>query len=175
MKVNRATDMALRIAMMTATLQSRATVDELAMALVLPRSHVAKVVQRLSRLGVLVTIRGRSGGVVIAEGAGEMTVGEIVRAFEGDDEVVECHRPPCPLLSSCQLRVELRRAHEAFIDVLDGVRISDLITGAPGALLRTLAATPAMGPVLVGQPTVGPPGPVGRPGLPQAADLPVVG
>ncbi|WP_428966765.1 RrF2 family transcriptional regulator [Micromonospora fluostatini] len=145
MKINRATDMALRIAMIAAASQERSTVDELAMSLVLPRSHVAKVVQRLSRLGVLVTIRGRSGGVAIAEGADEFTVGEIVRAFEGDDGVVDCHRPACPVLPNCQLRVELRRAHEAFIGVLDDVRIADLIKGAPGALLRTLSVPPPAG------------------------------
>ncbi|WP_434743487.1 RrF2 family transcriptional regulator [Micromonospora sp. SH-82] len=148
MKINRATDMALRIAMFAAAAQGRATVDELAMSLVLPRSHVAKVVQRLSRAGVLVTIRGRSGGVVIAEGADNVTVGEIFRAFEGDGEVVECHRPPCPLSANCQLRIELRRAQEAFIGVLDDVRIADLIKGSPGELLRTLSGAPP-GPTVV--------------------------
>ena len=96
MKLNRSTDMALRIAMLTAASPARTTVDELAEQLALPRSHVAKVVQRLQRIGVLVTIRGRSGGVAIAEAAGEVTVGAVVRAFEGDDEVVSCEQPACP-------------------------------------------------------------------------------
>ncbi|MDI5941825.1 Rrf2 family transcriptional regulator, partial [Micromonospora sp. DH15] len=102
MKLNRSTDMALRIAMLAAVAPARTTVDELAERLALPRSHVAKVVQRLQRLGVLVTIRGRSGGVAIAEAAGQLTVGAVVRAFEGDDEVVSCEQPACPLAVDCR-------------------------------------------------------------------------
>ncbi|NBE84506.1 RrF2 family transcriptional regulator [Micromonospora rubida] len=138
MKLNRSTDMALRIAMLTAASQARTTVDELAEQLALPRSHVAKVVQRLQRIGVLVTIRGRSGGVAIAEAAGELTVGAVVRAFEGDDEVVSCEQPACPLVAGCRLRGQLRRAQEAFLAVLDETRLGDLVDGPTGPLLLTL-------------------------------------
>ncbi|SBT37504.1 RrF2 family transcriptional regulator [Micromonospora auratinigra] len=141
MKLNRSTDMALRIAMLTAASETRTTVDELAAALSLPRSHVAKVVQRLQRLGVLVTIRGRSGGVAFAEKAGELTVGQVLRAFEGDDEVVNCEQPACPLLGGCRLRRELRRAQAAFLAVLDEVRLGDLVSGSAGPLLLSLGAT----------------------------------
>ncbi|MFF4809581.1 RrF2 family transcriptional regulator [Micromonospora chersina] len=140
MKLNRSTDMALRIAMLTAASPARTTVDELATQLALPRSHVAKVVQRLQRLGVLVTIRGRSGGVTFAEHAGELTVGHVVRAFEGDDEVVNCEQPACPLIAGCRLRGELRRAQAAFLAVLDGVRLGDLADGAAGPVLLALGA-----------------------------------
>ncbi|BCL16597.1 RrF2 family transcriptional regulator [Micromonospora sagamiensis] len=138
MKLNRSTDMALRIAMLTAASPDRTTVDELAARLALPRNHVAKVVQRLQRLGVLVTIRGRSGGVVFAEEATGLTVGALVRAFEGDDEVVDCDRPACPLLPGCRLRGALRRAQDAFLDVLDQVRLGDLVAGSAGPVLLTL-------------------------------------
>ncbi|MGY0006330.1 RrF2 family transcriptional regulator [Micromonospora sp. I033] len=140
MKLNRSTDMALRIAMLTAASPARTTVDELATQLALPRSHVAKVVQRLQRLGVLVTIRGRSGGVAFAEHAGELTVGHVVRAFEGNDEVVNCEQPACPLVAGCRLRGQLRRAQAAFLAVLDGVRLGDLVDGAAGPLLLALGA-----------------------------------
>ncbi|KKK06843.1 Rrf2 family transcriptional regulator [Micromonospora sp. HK10] len=138
MKLNRSTDMALRIAMLTAASPTRATVDELAAQLSLPRSHVAKVVQRLQRLGVLVTIRGRSGGVAFAEHAAELTVGHVVRAFEGDGEVVSCEEPACPLVGGCRLRGQLRRAQAAFLAVLDEVRLGDLVAGPAGPLLLTL-------------------------------------
>ncbi|MBB5112855.1 Rrf2 family transcriptional regulator [Micromonospora echinospora] len=143
MRLNRSTDMALRIAMLTAASPVRATVDELATRLALPRSHVAKVVQRLQRIGVLVTIRGRSGGVAFAEHASDLTVGQVVRAFEGDGEVVNCAQPVCPLIAECRLRGELRRAQAAFLAVLDGVRLGDLVDGSAGPLLLSLGAPPA--------------------------------
>ncbi|GAA4567006.1 Rrf2 family transcriptional regulator [Micromonospora coerulea] len=145
MKLNRSTDMALRIAMLTAASPARTTVDELATQLALPRSHVAKVVQRLQRIGVLHTVRGRSGGVAFAERAGELTVGQVVRAFEGDDEVVACEQPGCPLVAGCRLRGELRRAQAAFLAVLDEVRLGDLVAGPAGPLLLALGAPGARG------------------------------
>ncbi|MEH0973700.1 Rrf2 family transcriptional regulator [Micromonospora sp. CPCC 205546] len=138
MKLNRSTDMALRIAMLAAANPRRMTVDELSDQLDLPRNHVAKVVQRLQRLGVLVTIRGRSGGVTFAEGGGSVTVGHVVRAFEGDDEVVSCDEPACSLRAACRLRGELRRARDAFLGVLDGVTLGGLVDGPTGAALLAL-------------------------------------
>ncbi|KIR65919.1 MULTISPECIES: RrF2 family transcriptional regulator [Micromonospora] len=149
MKLNRSTDMALRIAMLAAVTPARTTVDELAERLELPRSHVAKVVQRLQRLGVLVTIRGRSGGVAIAEAAGQLTVGAVVRAFEGDDEVVSCEQPACPLAVDCRLRGQLRRAQAAFLAVLDETRLADLVDGPAGPLLLTLGPRPTPPPAAV--------------------------
>ncbi|WP_341720138.1 Rrf2 family transcriptional regulator [Micromonospora sp. FIMYZ51] len=128
MKLNRSTDMALRIAMFTAASGRRTTVDELAERLALPRNHVAKVVQRLQHLGVLVTIRGRSGGVAFAADGATYTVGEVVRVFEGEGEVVDCETPACPLRAACRLRVELRRAQDAFLAVLDQLTLADLLT-----------------------------------------------
>ncbi|MBW4705835.1 MULTISPECIES: Rrf2 family transcriptional regulator [unclassified Micromonospora] len=139
MKLNRSTDMALRIAMLTAPASTRTTVDELADRLDLPRSHVAKVVQRLQRAGVLVTVRGRSGGVAFAEGAERITVGRVVRAFEGEGEVVSCEESGCALRAGCRLRVQLRRAQAAFLAVLDEVPLGDLVDASPTALLLSLA------------------------------------
>ncbi|MEV4711187.1 Rrf2 family transcriptional regulator [Micromonospora sp. NPDC049374] len=143
MKLNRSTDMALRIAMHAAATGRRTTVDELADQLALPRNHVAKVVQRLQRLDVLVTIRGRFGGVAFAAEGAAYTVGQVVRAFEGDGEVVDCDAPACPLRTACRLRAELRRAQEAFLAVLDEVSLGELVDGPAGPVLLALGPTPA--------------------------------
>ncbi|GAA1414786.1 RrF2 family transcriptional regulator [Catellatospora coxensis] len=141
MKLNRATDIALRVAMATAARDGLWTVDELADRLAVPRNHVAKVVQRLQHLGVLVTTRGRAGGVALAADARTaFTVGQIVRAFEGEDEVVSCDEPPCPLRSGCRLRSALRRAQQAFLASLDEVRLDDLLAAPTGPLLLSLGS-----------------------------------
>lgn len=164
MKLNRSTDMALRIAMLAAANPRRMTVDELSDQLDLPRNHVAKVVQRLQRLGVLVTIRGRSGGVAFAEDGGNATVGHVVRAFEGDDEVVSCDEPACSLRAACRLRGELRRARDAFLAVLDDVTLGELVAGPTGPALLALGLPrprPAPSGGLPGRdatPSGGPPG-----------------
>src|SRR5919201_5987081 len=103
------------------------TVDELAAALDVPRNHLAKVVQRLQRHGFAETVRGRSGGVRVPEQALTVTVGAVVRAFEGDAEVVDCDTPPCPLRGGCRLRGALRTAQAAFLAALDEVTLGELL------------------------------------------------
>lgn len=137
MQLNRATDIALRVLMLTAADRERQTIDELAHALAVPRNHMAKVVQRLQRLGLLSTTRGRAGGVELADGAVETTVGAVVRAFEGEREVVGCDDPPCPLRGACRLRGVLHQAHQAFLASLDTVRLADLLGPPGGPVLLT--------------------------------------
>ncbi|GAA2641327.1 nitric oxide-sensing transcriptional repressor NsrR [Dactylosporangium fulvum] len=127
MRLNRSTDIGLRILMLGATRDGLLTIDELADAVEVPRHHLAKVVQRLQHMGLLETVRGRSGGVRLAPTAHTTSVGGLVRELEGETEVVDCTGDPaCPLNQGCRLRGALRRAQEAFYATLDPITISDL-------------------------------------------------
>ncbi|HEX6345833.1 Rrf2 family transcriptional regulator [Umezawaea sp.] len=140
MRLTRGTDIALRVLMLTAVQDGQTTVDELATALDVPRNHVAKVVQRLAHSGLLLTVRGRSGGLRIAPEALGWSVGQLVRDFEGDDEVIDCEAQQCPLRGACRLRGALRRAHQAFLAELDAVALRDLVAQPTGSLLLQLSA-----------------------------------
>jgi Rrf2 family nitric oxide-sensitive transcriptional repressor len=137
--LNRATDISLRILMLSAARDDRITIDELAESLVVPRHHLAKVVQRLQHLGLLETVRGRSGGVRIAATARTASVGGLVRELEGGTEVVDCDGdPPCPLNQGCRLRGALRRAQEAFYVALDPITVGDLTAPPTRQVLLSL-------------------------------------
>lgn len=138
MRLTRGTDIALRVLMLTAVQEEQSTVDELATALELPRNHVAKVVQRLAHSGLLLTVRGRTGGLRIAPEALGWSVGQLVRDFEGDDEVIDCETQPCPLRGACRLRGALRRAQQAFLAELDLVSLRSLVEQPTGSLLLQL-------------------------------------
>ncbi|MEV0158358.1 Rrf2 family transcriptional regulator [Micromonospora sp. NPDC050686] len=84
----------------------------------------------------------RSGGVAFADRAEEITVGRVVRAFEGEDEVVACEESGCTLRAGCRLRGQLRRAQAAFLAVLDEVRLGDLVDEPSAPLLLALTAAP---------------------------------
>ena len=139
MHLTQSTDLALRALMLTATREDRLTVRDLSKALDVPLTHMAKIVQRLQRLDLVVTVRGRTGGVLLAPGATQVTVGHIVRALEGTDEFVSCDGPPCPLRCACRLRPLLRRAQENFLVTLDEVTLAELTDEPAGELLRPLA------------------------------------
>ena len=93
--------------------------------------HLFKVVGRLAQLGYVETTRGRAGGVKLARPAEGITIGDVVRATEESMALVECFQQDgevgCPIAPSCILAGALDRALAAFLVVLDGVTVADLV------------------------------------------------
>ncbi|MBL7499341.1 Rrf2 family transcriptional regulator [Frankia sp. CNm7] len=138
MQLTHSTDLALRVLMLTAARESLITIRELAETLEVPATHMAKIVQRLQHLDLVVTTRGRAGGVHLAPDTRPRRVGQIVRALEGPGEVIDCDAPPCPLRGACRLRGALRQAQESFLVSLDSVALADLVGPPTGPALLSL-------------------------------------
>lgn len=146
MRLTTFTDLGLRIVMRLAVLDDTETVttSQLTGQLNVSYNHAVKVVAALQRAGVVQTQRGRAGGLRLADGARQFSVGALVRELEGPGEVVECEgTSPCPLRAGCALRSALRRAQEAFLAVLDPLTIGDVTTPTARALLLSISAAPS--------------------------------
>jgi Rrf2 family nitric oxide-sensitive transcriptional repressor len=137
MRLLRSTDLALRVLMRLAVAgETSPTTREVAAAMGVPYTHAAKVVAELQHLGLLEARRGRGGGLALTEKGRTASVGGVVRAFEGDGDVVDCEgSAPCPLNSACRLRGALRRAQEAFFASLDPITVTDIVAEPTGPLL----------------------------------------
>ena len=91
MQLTRFTDIGLRVVMrLAARPDESVTSKELATSLAVPYTHVAKVVVRLSELGVVHARRGRTGGLVITDLGRTARVGWLASRLEGDGEVIDC-------------------------------------------------------------------------------------
>ncbi|MBE7418698.1 MAG: Rrf2 family transcriptional regulator [Ideonella sp.] len=154
MKLTAFTDYSLRVLIyLVAVPQRRATVAEIGAALDIKPNHLSKVVHHLGRCGWIETTRGKGGGLVLARGADDIVVGDVVRDAEGPLMPAECFSAhgadrtnPCVIARCCQLKDVLGEAVNAFYGVLDGYTLADL-TRNPKALagalrLRPLAAPP---------------------------------
>ncbi|MEV5976063.1 Rrf2 family transcriptional regulator [Streptomyces sp. NPDC052114] len=137
MRLMRSTDLALRTLMRLAVPDGTApTTREVAADMAVPYTHEAKVVAELQKMGLLEARRGRGGGLAVTEAGRTASVGALVRAFEGDGDVVECEgATPCPLNAACRLRGALRRAQEAFYASLDPLTVADIVAAPTGPLL----------------------------------------
>jgi Rrf2 family nitric oxide-sensitive transcriptional repressor len=126
------------------------TVDDVARAHRISKSHLVKVANELGRRGYVETIRGRRGGMRLARPAEQITVGEIIRWAEAPLELVECFNAEtntCPLLGICHLSRGLQRALRAFLSVLDDLTIADIAFNRAALLDRLTASeqSPAVG------------------------------
>ncbi|MFF7529589.1 RrF2 family transcriptional regulator [Streptomyces bobili] len=142
MRLLRSTDLALRVLMRLAVSGGTTpTTRDVAAAMEVPYTHAAKVVAELQHMGLLEARRGRGGGLALTEKGRTASVGTVVRAFEGDGDVVDCEgATPCPLNSGCRLRGALRQAQEAFFASLDPITVADIVTNPTGPLLLGISA-----------------------------------
>ncbi|MBI2503000.1 MAG: Rrf2 family transcriptional regulator [Candidatus Latescibacteria bacterium] len=78
---------------------------QIAKALRVPEPFLAKILQQLSKRGLLCSFKGRGGGFVLARPASQIHLGEVVEAVEGSQFGEECilgleacsSEDPCPL------------------------------------------------------------------------------
>jgi Rrf2 family transcriptional regulator, nitric oxide-sensitive transcriptional repressor len=133
MRLLTSTDFALRVLMrLAATPEAHLSTDALARELVISRNHLHKIVQYLTEAGLVRTIRGARGGVMLARPAGEIKVGEVIRNHEQDQALVECFRADggaCTLLPRCRLRSMLDTAKTVFYRHLDQYTLADCLAG----------------------------------------------
>jgi Rrf2 family nitric oxide-sensitive transcriptional repressor len=139
------TDYSLRVLMYVALHpERRPTIAEVASSYAISRNHIMKVVYQLGVAGYIETVRGQSGGMRLARPARDIVLGEVVRRTEPDLALVPCFDPintACVITPACRLRGALHQAQAAFLAVLDGYTLADLIENRE--ILRELFAQSA--------------------------------
>ncbi len=146
MRLLSSTDLALRVLMrLSAEPDQHVSTGVLARELVVSRHHLHKIVQYLTEIALVRTIRGARGGVMLARPAREIRIGEFVRGHEKDQSLVECFRPDggaCTLLPRCRLRGMLAAAEDAFYQHLDRYTLADCLAATGSAHERASRKRP---------------------------------
>jgi len=144
MRLTTRTNLAMRTLMYCAVNEGRIVrKHEVAEACNASENHLAQVIHRLAQLGYLHTVRGRAGGLQLAQPATALRVGEVIRAFEAAVPFTECMNggeDTCPLVAACRLKSALSQALEAFYSSLDRLNLTDLVAGNAGLRTMLLAA-----------------------------------
>jgi len=131
MRLTIRTNLAMRTLMFCAVNEGRTVrKHEVAEQCNASENHLAQVINTLSQMGFVETVRGRNGGLRLGHPASEISVGAVARAFETPVPFAECFatdRNTCPLYGNCRLRAALEAALDAFYASLDRVRLIDLV------------------------------------------------
>lgn len=129
LRVSKLTDYATVIMAYCARVPERRYVTtEVAAAVGVAFPTTRKVLQTLTRGGLLVTTRGPKGGYRLARPVGEISLTEIIKAMEGPLGLTECSVAPgaCSLEQDCILRLNWRRINRLFLKVLCEVTLADM-------------------------------------------------
>jgi Rrf2 family protein len=130
MQLTRAADYAVRVMIHLAGQPAHARVSraELAEAADCPEQFLSKVLQNLTRAGLVVSHRGNTGGFELADAPRPISVLDVVEAIEGPVRLNVClsSDQACTRQSSCPAYPVWADAQQAMADVLKRALIQDL-------------------------------------------------
>jgi Rrf2 family nitric oxide-sensitive transcriptional repressor len=126
MQLTKFTDYALRVLLYLGERpEELGSISQIAEVHDISRNHLMKIVRHLGHLGVIDTIRGRSGGIRLARPASEINLGKVIRDCEETLDLVDCGN--CLLGPCCGLTHTLGQAMDAFFAVLDRTTLADIL------------------------------------------------
>jgi len=125
------TDYSLRVLLYLASHpKKRITITEISEYFGISRNHLVKVVHNLGKLELIHTIRGKSGGLLLAVSPENINIAEIVRQIEPHMNLLECFDDAtntCPISMQCSLKGVLFQARKGFMDVLETYTLADML------------------------------------------------
>src|SRR6201996_4219985 len=101
---------------------------DIAEAYGIPPQLLAKILQRLTKTGLLRSHAGTNGGYALSRPPAEITAFEVIGAIDGPLFITSCATGPrgCDLTDSCTVREPLQKVNESITSVLKNIKISDL-------------------------------------------------
>jgi len=131
MRLTSFTDYTLRSLMVLGMNRDKlVTIQDIADMHDISKNHLTKVIHQLGASGLVETVRGRNGGLRLNREPHEINIGDVVRDSESDFFIAECFDSEpghCAFVGECVLKKKLSDATEAFLAVLDGVTLADIL------------------------------------------------
>ncbi len=106
----------------------RITVRQIAQKMDVSQAHLAKVFQRLSKSGLVHSMRGPAGGMVLSKPADEITFLDIYETIEGKVVMKKCplDKNYCPF-EKCIFSDKLNNISNEIYEAFQNIRLSDFI------------------------------------------------
>ena len=96
-------------------------------------SYLEQLMAKLKKAGLVKSVRGVNGGYTIARPAAEISVGDVLRALEGDLTPVECAgidshgAVQCSSSSQCVSKIVWKRINDSINDTVNSIYIGELV------------------------------------------------
>ncbi len=107
---------------------ARVSTHELSQRYDIPEPHLGKVLQKLSRAGVLNAVKGVQGGYELQGGLHELRLGDLMSALERKTSRVRQGHTILNIFPSCYVQGMVREVERRAIDHLYGMNLNDLLT-----------------------------------------------
>lgn len=138
LKINRQTDYAVRVVLALAKQGqgARLSSGEIQRDMQIPATMMPRIVALLAHCGLVNTFPGRDGGLMLPRPAAQITLRDVVEAFEGPILLSEClqvaKEEDCPFQSDCPVRSKWGRVQTAILRELASITFESLARESAG-------------------------------------------
>jgi Rrf2 family protein len=142
LRINRQTDYAVRVVLALAKRGegARHSSTEIQQEMLIPKAFMSRIVAQLSRAGLISTFPGRDGGLMLPRPAAQITLKDIVEAFEGPILLSACLQvkgeDDCPFQVNCPVRPKWGRVQVAMLREMAAITFEDLVKESLGIPMR---------------------------------------
>ena len=94
----------------------------------MPEAYLEQLIAVLKREKLVTSTRGAQGGYMLARTPDQITVGDVLRALEGDLNLVECvDEDVCGKACACPSRIVWVKIRDGLNDIVNGITLQDMV------------------------------------------------
>ena len=130
--ITRDTDYAVRaLCYIAKNKQKRFSVDDLVLKLGIPKAFLRKILQILTKKGILKSYKGQGGGFSLEISPKKISLLDLIEAFQGKLRLNECtfRKEICQHIKTCGLKKKIDRIQKYVISELKNVTLECLLKG----------------------------------------------
>lgn len=130
MQLTQFTDYSLRALIYIALRKASCTIKDITEAYDISNNHMVKIIHNLAKLGLIKTIRGKHGGILMVSQPETINLGRLIVQLEPHFDLVPCFnkaKANCCIAPVCKLKGILHEAQAAFIGVLEQYTLADVL------------------------------------------------
>ncbi|MBU6460617.1 MAG: Rrf2 family transcriptional regulator [Proteobacteria bacterium] len=121
------------------------TISEITDFYGISRNHLTKIVNHLANHGLLVTTRGKHGGIRLAKPPGLIRIGQVIQLMEPNFNIAECFNGvsnSCVITRNCGLKGVLKEGVDSFLAVMDKYTLEDIVKPGLDSLTESVVKLP---------------------------------
>jgi Rrf2 family protein len=137
LQINRQTDYAVRVVLALAkqSLGTRLSSGAIQREMLIPKAFMGRIVAQLAAAGLVKTFPGRDGGLELPRPTSDITLKDVVEAFEGPILLSEClqskgEENDCPFRVSCPVSNKWGRVQAAMLREMASITLESLANEA---------------------------------------------
>lgn len=129
MQLTKQTDFAFRVLIYLASKKEGelSNIQMISERYAISKSHLMKVVQKLVSHGLITSVRGKQGGVLLEKELHEITLRQVIELMETTLTPVNCDEPLCKINDVCQLKTYLNQAQTQYLTYLEQFTLEDIV------------------------------------------------